>query len=93
MSTSYYVYYRTDADADEVRRVVGELQRLVERETGVRGRLMRRADDSSTWMEIYEDVAAREAFERAAQAAVERTGFERVLAGDARRHVERFVAP
>ena len=92
MSASYYVYYRTQAEAGEVQRVVAELQRLLERETGVRGRLMRRADDPSTWMEIYEGVVARDAFERAALAAVERSGFARLLEGDARRHVERFVA-
>jgi len=93
VTASCYVYYRTLADASEVKRVVGELQRIIERDTGVRGRLMRRADDPSTWMEVYEDVGTGDAFERAAAAAVERSGFARLLAGDARRHVERFVAP
>ena len=92
MSSNCYVYYRTLADADEVRRVVGELLRIIERDTGVRGRLMRRADAPSTWMEVYEDVGTGEGFERAAAAAVERSGFGRLLARDARRHVERFVA-
>lgn len=92
MITSYYIYYRTAAEAAEVREIVSGLQRILERETGIRGRLMRRADDPTTWMEIYEGVVAGDAFERAALAAVEASGFPRLLAGDARRHVERFVA-
>ena len=91
MSVSYYVYYRASAGGDEVRRVVGELQRHLERATGVRGRLMHRADDPTTWMEVYEDVGAVDAFEQAAAAAVERSGFARLLPQDGRRHVERFV--
>jgi len=91
MTVSYYVYYRARAGADEVRRVVGELQRMLERETGVRGQLMHRADDPTTWMEIYEDVGAVDAFEHAAAAAVERSGFAQLLPSDGQRHVERFV--
>lgn len=90
--TSYYVYYRSDADPAEVRRIVERVQRDLARETGVRGRLLRRADGSTTWMEVYEAVADRAGFERAAAAALERAGFARLLAAGERRHVERFVA-
>lgn len=92
IATSYFIYYRTVADPADVRRVVGELQRMLAVEAGVRGRLMRRADDASTWMEIYESVADAEAFERLEAAVVERSGFARLLAADGRRQVERFVA-
>lgn len=92
ITTSYFIYYRTVADPAEVRRVVGELQRMLAVEAGVRGRLMRRADEASTWMEIYESVVDAEAFERLEAAVVRRSGFARLLAADGRRHVERFVA-
>jgi hypothetical protein len=92
MSTvSYFVYYRTDADPAQIRRIVERVQRELAQATGVRGRLMRRADDPRTWMEVYEAVADAAAFERAAEAALERAGFARLLAPGERRHVERFV--
>lgn len=90
--TSYYVYYRSDADPAEVRRIVEGVQRDLARETGVHGRLLRRADGTATWMEVYEAVADPAGFERAVAAAVARAGFERLLAPGERRHIERFVA-
>jgi quinol monooxygenase YgiN len=55
--TSYYVYYRVEpARLEEVRARVERLFEAVARETGVRGRWMRRRDDPSTYMEVYEDV-------------------------------------
>jgi hypothetical protein len=90
--TSYYVYYRSDADPAEVRRIVESVQRDLVRETGVQGRLLRRADETTTWMEVYEAVADPAGFERAAAAAIERAGFARLLAAGEQRHVERFVA-
>lgn len=92
MTCSYYIYYRTTAGADEVRQAVGAMQRALAQETGVEGRLMRRADDPTTWMEIYEAVPDAAGFERRLDAAVERFALARLLAADARRHVERFVA-
>jgi hypothetical protein len=92
VSTSYFIYYRTAADAAEVRRVAGALQARLARESGVNGRLMRCADDPATWMEVYEGIDDPAAFERAEAAAVEQVGFARLLAADARRHIERFVA-
>jgi hypothetical protein len=89
---SYYIYYRTSAETDEVRRVVETMQRALARETGIEGRLMRRADDPTTWMEVYEAVPDASGFERSLEAAVVRFDLERLLAADARRHVERFVA-
>jgi hypothetical protein len=53
---------------------------------------MRRADDPTTWMEVYEPVQDPSGFERSLATAVARFGMERLLAADARRHVERFVA-
>jgi len=82
--TSYYIYYRVQADRvaslqDEVR----QLFRVVEAATGVRGRWMRRRDEPATYMEVYEDVRDEQAFE----ALLEREAAKLGLA----RHVERFV--
>ncbi len=62
--TSYYVYYRVDAARVEtVRHAVRTLFDAIERETGVRGSWMRRRDEATTFMEVYEGVANEHAFE------------------------------
>jgi hypothetical protein len=82
--TSYYVYYRVEASRlPGLRSDVERLFAAVERATGVRGRWMRRRDEPSTYMEVYEDVR-------------DDTGFEALLGREAaalglERHVERFV--
>jgi hypothetical protein len=83
--TNFYVYYRVDAAAlDAVRVIIDKLLKTIERETGVRGRWMRRRDDPSTYMEVYEGVADDAAFEAV---------LARETAGMAlQRRVERFVA-
>lgn len=82
--TSYYVYYRVDAGrVASLRGEVAQLFRRLEASTGVRGRWMRRRDDASTYMEVYEDVQDAPAFE--AMLAREATGL------GLERRVERFV--
>jgi len=62
--TSYYVYYRVDAERVEAIRIaVGALFAAIERETGVCGSWMRRRDEATTFMEVYEGVADERAFE------------------------------
>ena len=62
--TNYYVYYRVDAARlDAVRLSVKELLNKIEKETAIRGRWMRRRDDPSTCMEVYEGVTDDAAFE------------------------------
>lgn len=80
-----YVYYRVQPGMElQCRAAVAAVQA----ELGVRRRLLRRAEDAGTWMEIYEDVD--EAFAARLEAAVARHGLGAFLAGDGR-HVERFV--
>jgi hypothetical protein len=67
------------------------MQAALARETGVAGRLMRRADDPATWMEVYEAVPDAVEFDRRLAAAVARFAVDRLLDADAQRHVERFV--
>jgi Domain of unknown function (DUF4936) len=59
------------------------LFQAVERQCGVRGRWMRRRDDPTTYMEVYEGVADAAAFE----ALLEREGAKLGVA----RRLERFV--
>lgn len=92
MTCSYFIYYRGWSDDSALRAAVGAMQKALAQETGVVGRLMRRADDPTTWMEVYEPVHDVSRFEQSLAAAVARFEVERLLAADARRHVERFVA-
>lgn len=82
--TSYYVYYRVDADRVVLlREEVQELFRHIEAATGVRGRWMRRRDDSATYMEVYEEVREEGAFEALLESEGSKLGLQR--------HIERFV--
>lgn len=82
--TSYYVYYKVDAARREALR--DEVQLLFARvhaACGVRGRWMRRRDEESTFMEVYEGVTDDAAFELLLARESAALGLER--------HVERFV--
>lgn len=68
---NYYVYYKLGPErVAEARSVVEGLFSTIERQCGVRGRWMRRRDDSSTYMEVYEGVVDEAPFE----AVLEREG-------------------
>lgn len=91
MAAHYFVYYRIDptrsgASATAVARAQEDLSRR----TGVTGRCLRRADDATTWMEIYEHVTDRDTFEACLAAVVREHDLERWLAPEARRHLECF---
>lgn len=89
---NYYVYYRVlTAETARARAVVEAVQAVLGEDTGIRGRLLRRSDDPSTWMEIYEDVADPPRFEAALERLLAQHGFEACLAPDSRRHTERFT--
>jgi hypothetical protein len=89
---SYYIYYRTAADAARIRAAVAAMQAALAQATGVAGRLLCRVDDHTTWMEVYEDIADPERFEQELAACVERFGVRALLQAGAERHVERFTA-
>jgi len=83
--TNYYVYYRVDAgQLAALRLCVQDLFETIERETGVRGRWMRRRDDAATCMEVYEGVKDEQAFEAVLAREGASLGIER--------KVERFVS-
>jgi hypothetical protein len=81
---NYYVYYKLAPErVDEHRLLIRSLFDLVQGQTGVRGRWMRRRDDPSTYMEVYEGVQDEAAFE----ALLEREGARLGVP----RKIERFV--
>jgi uncharacterized protein DUF4936 len=82
---NYYVYYKVPPERlAEVRPRVESLFSIVEKQSGVRGRWMRRRDDPSTFMEVYEGVRDERAFE----ALLEREGARLGVP----RKVERFIS-
>jgi hypothetical protein len=81
---NYYVYYKiAPEDVSHVRATVEDLFSLIEKRCGVRGRWMRRRDDPSTYMEVYEGVQDEAAFE----ALLEREGAKLGVP----RKLERFI--
>lgn len=62
---NYYIYYRADPQRiAQLRDAVHALFRALEAQCGVRGRWMRRTDDTATYMEVYEGVEDTQSFER-----------------------------
>ena len=88
-----YLYYRLrpDADARSAAAQVRAMQTGLARRSGIEGRLMRRANDPLTWMEIYEGVGDRAAFMQALDAAVLEHRLAGLLADGGVRHVECFT--
>jgi hypothetical protein len=77
---NYYVYYKLDAEQVAVARsLVTELFAKIRRQFGVQGSWMRRRDDASTYMEVYEGVADGAAFEALMQREAARFGVPRRL--------------
>lgn len=82
---NYYVYYKLEADRlPPARSRVKELFDKIEKQLGVRGRWMRRRDDPTTYMEVYEGVTDEAAFE----ALIEREGAKLGVP----RKLERFIS-
>jgi len=82
---NYYVYYKLEADRlPPARSLVKELFDKIEKHLGVRGRWMRRRDDPTTYMEVYEGVQDEAAFE----ALIEREGAKLGVP----RKLERFIS-
>jgi len=90
---NFYIYYRVPAqNADRVRAAVNALQRELSDNAGVGGRLLRRRDDETTWMEIYENVQDGARFEAELAKLVERHGLAALLVPGSSRKQEVFRA-
>ena len=86
----YYIYYRVADDDHETETQVRAMQARLACRSGIAGRLLKRRDDPYTWMEIYENVADSQHFERHLARAVSEFDVEMFLARDARRIIECF---
>lgn len=84
----YFVWYRVAGDPACARAAITAMMLDVAMSTGIAGRLFERADDASTWMEVYDDVPDRRAFERRLSRAVDSHGVAQYA--DGARHVECF---
>ena len=61
---NYYIYYKVEPGRlAALRPSVAALFAKIEKAFGVRGRWMRRRDDPTTYMEVYEGVENEQAFE------------------------------
>jgi len=91
VTLTYYVYYRVPTENTErVRTSVEAIQRELSDTTGVAGRLLKRRDDASTWMEVYENVPDAVRFEAQLAALVERHALAALLAPGSSRKLEIF---
>ena len=91
MTLSYYVYYKVPREnAERARASVERVQSELAASTGVRGRLLRRRDDDTTWMEVYEDVHDAARLESELAALVRRHGVAALLAPGSARKQEIF---
>lgn len=87
MTHSLYLYYKVaNFDAGLYRRLLALQQELCSR-CGVSARLLRRRDDPTTWMEVYEDIADDTAFAASLAEAAERHGVSALIGA---RHAEWF---
>jgi uncharacterized protein DUF4936 len=88
---NFYIYYRVPAqNAERARAAVRELQRELSDIAGISGRLLRRRDDDTTWMEIYEDVQDGTRFEAELARLVERRELAALLVPGSSRKQEVF---
>ena len=89
MSLSYYIYYRVAAPA-QARKLVRHIQSALKIETGIEGRLLKKRDDPSMWIEIYEEVGDGGKFEQALGVILQAADFSSALAAGSVRHMECF---
>ncbi|MBS0318976.1 MAG: DUF4936 family protein [Proteobacteria bacterium] len=83
-----YVWYRVTGDAGCARAAVTEMMLDIAAETGVVGQLCARADDPTTWMEVYADIDDRAEFDAALARACAAHGVDAYADGG--RHAECF---
>ena len=93
MKLNFYIYYRVPVqNAERARVTVNEVQRELSGIAGISGRLLRRRDDETTWMEIYENVQDGARFEAELASLVERHGLAALLVPGSSRKQEVFRA-
>jgi hypothetical protein len=89
----YYIYYRVAAEhAAAAQRAIAAVLALLERRSGVAGRLLRRQDEPLLWMEVYDGVRDPATFEAALAGLLAEHDFAAFIAPGSARKIERFVA-
>jgi len=89
LALSYYIYYRV-AKPGQAQVLVRDIQAVLKTRCSIAGRLVRKRDDSSNWMEIYEGVRDAVVFERNLALAVQTAHFDDVMEPGSARHMECF---
>ncbi|BBP01522.1 DUF4936 family protein [Sulfuriferula nivalis] len=62
---NYYIYYRVLTDDPDTERQIRGMQARLGCRTGVHGSLLKRQDDTLTWMEVYPSINDQAAFDLA----------------------------
>jgi hypothetical protein len=90
MAHCFYVYYKIEPESElATAAAVDQLFLALQDKERVRGRLLKRADDAATWMEVYENVMDAGQFRTTLDAAAKKCGLS-ALTKDGQRHVEHF---
>lgn len=87
----YYIYYRVKDDDAETETQIRAMQARLACRSNINGRLLKRRNDSSTWMEIYENVADSIHFEHQLARTVSEFDVDMFLASGGQRVIECFV--
>ncbi|MES2367538.1 MAG: DUF4936 family protein [Pseudomonadota bacterium] len=87
----YYIYYRVKDDDAETETQIRAMQTRLACRSNTQGRLLKRRDDPSTWMEIYENVADSIHFEHQLARVVSEFDVDMFLAADGPRVIECFA--
>lgn len=87
---NYYIYYRVSPNnADEAETLVRSMQARLACRSGIAGRLLKKRDEPGLWMEVYEDIAEPERFERLLDQTADE--FDLAMFLDGPRHTECFL--
>lgn len=92
-AANLYVYYRLRADIPTGRaaaRIIA-MQESVKARSPADARVMRRLEDPTTWMEVYERVGNLREFEALLAEEVAKAGLDDLVEPGSARHVEHFV--
>lgn len=93
MSFSFYVYYHVaTSDTGALRQRITAMHDELARDTGIVGRLLVKSGDPLLWMEIYEGIEDRRAFEERLARALAGGKVTDVLPAEARK-TEVFEPP
>ena len=86
----YYIYYRVSVNNElEAEQAVRSMQARLACRSGVSGRLLKKRDDPELWMEVYEQVADPDRFERMLHQAIDEFDVEMFM--ETPRKLECFI--